>query len=541
MLSRARPMGVEMLQDDQTRLIEALRNAALYGASEVRLLETHISYVLLTGDYAFKIKKAIRLNFLDFSTLEARRFYCVRELELNRRFAPHLYLQVVPITGTADRPEIAGSGPPIEYAVKMRQFPQDALLGAMLARGALTHAHLDDLAARLSSFHDLAERIDPAVPFGTAAAVRALAMENFTDIDALLGDADDRTDLAALCAWTDWEHHALGPVFDGRRNDGFVRACHGDLHLGNIALVEGIVTMFDGIEFNERMRWGDVMADVAFLVMDLRYRTRPDFAARLFNLYVESTGDYAGVRVFRFYAAYRAMVRAKVARVRSAELVAEDLRAGADAEYRAHVRLALDYTETPHAGLILTHGPSGAGKTTLSEGLLELIGAVRIRTDVERKRLHGVPSLAASQSALDAGLYSHRETERTYERARSLTRDVVAGGFPAIVDGTFLKRWQREMFRQLASELAVPFVIVDFVAAPATMRARIEERRRAASDASEADARVLESQLQSAEAFGEDEGPAVVTYDAATAPEGARQAAVWQPVVARLGRRPSAA
>ena len=524
----------------QARLIDALRNPALYGAASVRVIETHISYVLLTGRYAFKIKKAVDLGFLNFSTLEARRFYCERELQLNRRFAADIYLDVVPIRGTAENPQLSGEGPVIEYALRMRQFPQHALLTDLLDREALTPDHVDELAARLASFHSTAERIRSDARYGTAADVRALALENFASIDSLLAPGADRGDLTSLCAWTTWEHDALAAWFDERRLHGFVRACHGDLHLGNIALVDGAVTMFDGIEFNERMRWSDVIADVAFLVMDLRHRRQAGLSARLLNAYLEHTGDYHGARGLRFYAAYRAMVRAKVARLRAAETTDAVARAACEAEFRAYVQLALGYTRPSRAAVIITHGPSGSGKTTVSQGLLEVVGGIRIRTDVERKRTAGVAATATSHSALDAGLYGRRETEETYARVRALAQYVVSGGCPAIIDGAFLQRWQRASFRELAAALDVPFVIVDFTAPPEILRARVTRRLQSGVDASEADVRVLEKQLRS-EALESEEKVFVVTYDATVPPEHARQPAAWQEVVDRLGRWPSAA
>jgi len=256
---------------DQARLVRALTNPGLYGDSctGVRVIETHISYVLLTGQFAYKIKKAVALPFLDFTTLAARRLYCERELDLNRRLAPQIYLQVLAITGTADVPRLHGEGPVIEYAVKMREFPQEALLTCVLARGELTTDHIDSLAATVAAFHTSSARAREHSRFGSPKAVLELAVENFTEIEPLLADDSDQYAIADLRRWTEREHTLRAPLFAGRQRHGFVRECHGDLHLGNIALVDGRVTVFDCIEFNEDMRWSDVMADVAFLVMDL--------------------------------------------------------------------------------------------------------------------------------------------------------------------------------------------------------------------------------------------------------------------------------
>jgi len=501
--------------DDQSRLVRALTNAALYGprCTAVRVVETHISYVLLTGRYAYKIKKAVDLGFLDFTTLAARHFYCDRELELNRRLAPALYLEVVGITGTIDAPFIGGDGPAIEYAVRMREFPQDALLTCVLARSALTAGHIDALASVVAAFHTSAPRAEPGSRFGSPTKILDLAIENFTEIEPLLEHDSDRRAAADLRRWTEREHAACANLFSARQRSGFVRECHGDLHLGNIALVDGLVTIFDCIEFNEDMRWSDVMADVAFLVMDLRDRGRPDLASRFLSGYLERTGDYDGVKILRFYIVYRAMVRAKVACMRASQ-IDDAARAGKTAEYREYLSLAARCARLSAPGIVITHGLSGSGKTTRSAALVDEAGAIRIRTDVERKRIHGLPPLARTESAPDAGLYSAAATDRTYAHVACLARTVAAAGYPVVIDGTFLRRRYRDQFRALAADLDVPFTIVDFVASVETLRARILERREAGSDASEANLEVLERQRRSAEPIAPDERAVTVTFDA---------------------------
>jgi uncharacterized protein len=523
--------------EEQIRLIRSLSDVALYGPSctEVRVIETHISYVLLTGSFAYKIKKAVDLGFLDFTTLDRRRFYCDRELELNRRLAPTIYLEVVAITGTIDTPRLGGDGPALEYAVKMREFPQDALLARVLARGALTAAHIDALATTVAAFHESSARAPLNSHVGSAGAILELAVENFTEIEPLLEHESDRREVAALRAWTEREHASRAALFTRRRRDGFVRECHGDLHLGNIALVDGQVTIFDCIEFNDDMRWSDVMADVGFLVMDLQDRGRSDFASRFLNAYLERTGDYDGLEILRFYIVYRAMVRAKVACMRASQM-----KGGAEAgtlkidEYHEYLALATRGSQSTTAGIIMTRGPTASGKTTRSQALVELVGAIRVRTDVERKRLHGLTPMYRSGSPLNAGLYSTTETDRTYVQVRDLTRTVAGAGYPVVVDGTFLLRRHRELFRALAVDLRVPFVIVDFVAPVEVLRTRVQERQEAGLDASEADTRVLEHQLQAAEPLAADERALAVTCDAEAPIERSWQAESWRPVLERL-------
>lgn len=517
----------------QARLIASLTNPAIYGpdVDRVEVLETHISYVLLTGPYAYKIKKAVNMEFLDFTTLAARRFDCEEELRLNHPLAPSIYLGVVAITGTVEKPAIGGDGPVLEYAVKMRQFPQEALLSHLLPEGRLTLADIDALAATIASFHRAAGVARPDTAFGTAAHVLQAARQNFSQIRPRLDSACDQVELEAIVEWTEREHVNRRSAFDERYRDGFVRECHGDLHLGNIARVDGQITLFDRLEFNPAMRWIDVMSDVAFLVMDLQHRRRTDLAFRVLNAYLEQTADYDGLRVLRFYAAYRAMVRAKVTCFRAGQIDSPDRPHASDAfkaEYREYVTLAARYFARPRPALVVMHGLSGCGKTTLSRVLVESLGAIRIRTDVERKRLHGLSAGAASQSPVDAGLYAEDRTRATYLRVQTLARGIVAAGYVAIADGAFLKRWQRDLFRSLASELGIPFVIVDLAADVATLRERISRRIEGGHDASEANLAVLNHQLATSEGIASNERPFTVGYDARAPLEQASDHAAWR-------------
>lgn len=502
----------------QQTLIAALQRPDVYEdhVSRVTLLETHISYVLLTGPYAYKIKKSVDLGFLNFTALEARRRYCEEEIRLNRRLAPDIYLDVVPIAGTPTRPILSGPGPAIEYAVRMREFPQESLLSRMLSMGTLRAGHIDALAARVADFHAAADVAPSNGRFGRPHDIHGLALDNFRAIEPLLtGDAEIR-DVAALRDWSEREYRARLAVFDRRRRDGFVRECHGDLHLGNIAWVDDAATVFDCIEFNDEMRWGDVLSEVAFTVMDLEDRGRSDLAFRYVNAYLERTGDYAGLAVFRFYLVYRAMVRAKVGALSRRKAPAGGERAQEDV-YRGYLALATRYTNEASQAIVVTNGVAGSGKSTAAGALAESIGAIRIRTDIERKRLHGLAANARTGSPLDAGLYAADATERTYRAVGALVRHVAAGGFVAIVDGTFLKRWQRDLFRGVAREMDIPFVILRMKAGLAAIRQRLVERGQRRDGPSEADGAVLEHQLGTLEEITGEEADALIEYDAEAA------------------------
>jgi aminoglycoside phosphotransferase family enzyme/predicted kinase len=524
----------------QARLVAVLRDAiADEEGGRVELVETHISFVILTGQFAYKIKKALELGFLDFRSLAARRFYCEEELRLNRRLAPKLYLDVVRITGSSELPVFGGTGPAIEYAVKMREFPQEALGSRALERGELSAADVDALAGKVAAFHRTTLAAGNDKPFGTPESVLRIALQNFAQIRPLLGAPEEITRLDSLAAWTERQHAAAAGFMALRRSKGFVRECHGDLHLGNIAFVDGELTIFDCIEFNEEMRWIDVMSEVAFVVMDLDDRGRPHFAHRFLNAYLEITGDYDGLNVLRFYLVYRAMVRTKVSCLRAEQLASGDAKAVALAEYRDYLKIAEQYAQPSRPALIITHGLSGSGKTTLSQPLLEMIGAVRVRTDIERKRLHSLPAAASDRSGIEAGLYSPEATRQTYLRALQVARDGTIAGYRMIIDAAFLKHWQRQLFRDLASELDVPFIIVDFIAGKATLHERVAQRLHGPHGASDADLAVLEHQHRAQERLEPDELPDTVTYDAQSPLTEARLPARWRGVLDRLAAAPS--
>ncbi len=516
------------------RLIEALSRGAIYPhpAEGVEVLETHISYVLLAGDYAYKIKKPLDLGFLDFSTLEARRRCCEEELRLNRRTAPDIYLATVRITGSETAPVLDGAGPAIEHAVKMRRFAQDALLDRMAKRGELSPTLVDAIARKLAAFHATVAKAERDSGFGSPAGVTAPAQKNFDHIKELIGDAPDVPQLERLRAWTEQEGARLASVFAARQRGGFVRECHGDLHLGNIALIGGEPVLFDCIEFSADLRWIDVMNEVAFLIMDLADHRLPGLAIRCLNAYLEVTGDFAGLAVLRYYMVYRAMVRAKVACIRAHQPgLAREAQAAIETEYRGYFHLAERLARRGRPALTLTHGLSGSGKTTVAGALAERLGAIRVRSDIERKRLFGLPETARTGSAVGGGIYDPRTTRRTYARLADLARAVLEAGWPVIVDATFLRDTERAAFRSLARELAVPAVIVSCTAPDAELRARILARERTRADASEADLAVLARQRDASEPPSLEEIRDTLLFDTSLPQE------QWGPPLERIAER----
>ncbi len=493
--------------DQQPALVQGLLNAEAYPhpCSEIQLVETHISWVFLTGDYAYKVKKPVNMGFLDFTTLDKRRFYCGEELRLNSRHAD-FYLKVVPLT---EGPRVEGPGQPIDYAVKMRQFDPSMLLSLQLAEERLKPDHIDRLAEEAALLHQHVARATSSDLHGTPTLVQEPCLENFDQLDTLIKDQGRKQRLTRLRAWTEAEFKRLAPLMATRKERGWVRECHGDLHLGNVTEINGKVVIFDGIEFNENFRWIDVLNEMAFLFTDLEHRGRPDLAWRALNRYLELSGDYGGLRLLRYYRLYRVMVRAKVDAFRLAQpgLDQEELE-----ELEADIDVYLDQAEETvrlvRPDLILTRGLSGSGKTYTSQHLLEIMGAIRLRSDVERKRLFGLPSEARTGSDLGQGIYSAAATQDTQVRLQTCVRSLLEAGYPVIVDATFLKSEQIAPFRELAQELKVPFAILDLRAEESVLRNRLARRT---GDASEAGQEVLSAQLAHYEPL---DGEEVLVLDA---------------------------
>jgi hypothetical protein len=471
---------------------------------QVALVATHLSWVLLAGPYAFKLKRPVRLPFVDFTTPEARHAACLEELRVNRRLAPALYLDVVPVFGTraAPRWQDAGGEAAIDHAVRMRRFDDDALLSRRLAAGRLGGDDIDRLAARLGAFHRDAPACREAVvpPERTAASLAAqvLAAPDGASAGTPAEDARARR----LRGWLAAESQRLAPCFRAREAAGAVRDGHGDLHLENLVAIGDDVTAFDAIEFDAGLRRIDVMADLAFATMDLAARGRRDLAFRLLDRWLAVTGDHAGLRVLRFHEVCRALVRALAAR-----LAPERARGGPD--YLAH---ALALTDAAAPRLVLMHGLPGSGKSVLAGALVEQVGAVRVRADVERKRLAGLGETASSRAA-GRSLYDEETSRRTYARLLDAARAGLDGGWTVIADATFQRRADRDAFRAEAAARGVPFVVLDCVADEGTLRERVARRAQAGGDASEADLDVLERRRRDTVPPGDDERADIRTID----------------------------
>ncbi|MCL4184161.1 MAG: AAA family ATPase [Burkholderiaceae bacterium] len=499
-----------------SRLVEALQQRLQASTGRpVHRVETHISWVLLDGEFAWKIKKPVRLGFLDFSDLATRRRFCDEELRLNRRLAPGLYLDVVAIGGSVEAPQLAGSGPALEYAVKMRQFPRGALFSERLDAGTLEPGHLDRLAVRLAAFHDAAPAAGVDTPYGSAARIEADTARALDGLAALVGAAA----LIGLRERLQAASGSLRALFERRKAAGRVREGHGDLHLANAVVLDDDVTAFDCIEFDPGLRWIDVYNDVAFLAMDLLAHGRRDLAFRFLDAWLAAGGDHEGLPVLRYYLAYRALVRALVAHIRRAQ--------GGGAPGPDYLALAQRLAHERDARLLVTHGLSGSGKSHLSQRLLERVGAIRLRSDVERKRLFGLAALDDSSAAPGQGIYGAQASQRTYQRLHALASVALDAGYPVIVDAAFLRAGERDDFRRLARERGVPFTILHCRADAALLRERVAARRAGRADASDADQAVLERQLAAHDALREDERALAIDVDTGRAHDIEAIAAAW--------------
>ena len=498
--------------DTNPPLIEALLKPQAYphDVADIQLIETHISWVFLTGRYAYKIKKPVNFGFLDFSTLEKRRFYCQEEVRLNQRLAKEWYLEVVAITGQPSHPKMGGAVPALEHAVKMVQFPTSQTLRDSAENGQLSKHEIDQISEIIANFHSSIEITDGHSPFGDSHEINHWCHENFHHIRPLLDGKHQLSQLDAIEAWSKAENVAKSLLMQQRKQQGYVRECHGDLHLGNMVQINGKVILFDCIEFNPLLRWIDVISEVAFLVMDLLHLGYDGFAYRFLNRYVQHTGDYHGLVLFRYYLIYRALVRAKVTLLRKAQNPDKATCGHIYSEYTAYADLAECFIHINQTELIITHGFSGTGKSTYASQLAEKIGAIQIRSDLERKRLYGFPAQGITGSGIESGIYTQEAGEKTYHHLTKLAKTVLESGFSVIIDAAFLKVGQRNLFRQLASELKVKFTIIDFQASEEMLCNRIKQRQ---NDPSEATVAVLRQQIQTAQALSENEKNHVITIN----------------------------
>ena len=513
---------------EQRLLIEKLLNPSAYPhpVDKVRLIETHISWILLTGKFAYKLKKAVKLEFINASSLQRRLQFCFEELRLNSRLAPDLYLGVVEIIGPSESPKILDNeykgarrlnNKAIEVAVKMIQFPGKSILYKQLRKGAIHNLSMRRLAEELASFHLTISKATPNGNLGTPHAVITPARKNLNILKELNLQKNDRSSLDKLQNWTEEESNRLWSRFSQRLHHGAIRECHGDLHAGNIHLTANDhLEVFDAIDFNPELRWIDPISEVAFLAMDLQFRQRQDLAMELLNHWLEQTGDYWGLDLWRWYSSYRALVRAKVKGLRIQQLRDQKTIYSLDTkeidqlerDLNNYLKQALFLKKNHSNALILMHGLSGSGKSFVSERLCHRLPAIRLRSDLERQRAFGQSPLQVKLGSMYSQISSEQALPRfslnkyapevnkwLFENLLpALAARCLDSGFTTIVDATFLKRKERDHFSNLARDRELPFAIVACECSEATARARLMQRASQGTDPSEADLNIRQQQ-----------------------------------------------
>lgn len=480
-----------------SRLVKALLEPGSYphAADAIEMIETHISWVFLAGDYAYKIKKPVALGFLDFRELAKRRFYCEEEIRLNRQWAPEIYIDVVKVTLSRGRAKIGGAGPAIEYAVKMRRFDQNLRLDKQLECARLSPEDMRELAANIAGRHEFADKVPVSRRQRAIDLTESLMWDNFTSLRSVI----DASELDLLVDWTRDQLEKLRPIITGRFDRGFYRDCHGDLHLGNLVRLPRGITTFDCIEFSADLRFIDIACDIAFLIMDLESKQRDDLAAHFVNRYFEKSDDYASMRLFDLYFVYRCLVRAKVAAIRATERNAADAAQHDVAEATRYVAMASRQARQRRPILMVMHGLSGSGKTWISERLMAQLPAIRIRSDLLRKRLFGYAETDRSGSEIAQGIYTEASDADVYAGMRERAEVVLCSGHNVILDATFLQRRFRDDALALARQCDAAHIIVCATLPDEELQRRLLAREQSGVDASEAGLDVLEHQLLSQE------------------------------------------
>ena len=503
-----------MTQIDISTLVERMQQSAFYPHSTVEpieLVQTHISYVFLTGDYAYKLKKAVDFGFLDFSTLEKRNHFLAEEMHMNQAIAPELYLEILPITQDGNKYILGGAGEAVEYALKMRQFPQENLFINLFEAGKLGPEYMEELGKIVAQFHSQAETNDYIRSFGTVAKIREAIDENYQQTVPYIGIAQTQQQFDDTKAYTDQFFAENEALFQARIDNNKIKECHGDLHLKNICLWQDKIQLFDRIEFNEPFRFVDVMYDIAFAVMDLEARNSQDLANIFLNTYLEQTGDWLGLQVLPLYLSRQAYVRAKVTSfLLNDPSIPDGVKESAKQTASDYYQQAWAYTQKRSGKIILMSGLSGAGKSTVARAIAQNINAIHVRSDAVRKHLAGIPPSEKGGEEI----YSGEMSQKTYTRMSELGVLLANSGFAVILDAKYDRMALRQQAIEAASAHNIPLQIINCTAPMEVLRDRLDKR---SGDISDATAELLASQQAQAEEFTSVEQAYVTTIDTSKA------------------------
>ena len=486
------------------RILDSLMKPGAYPVhtDSVELLQTHISWLFLTDSHVFKIKKPVNFGFLDFSTLELRHFYCAEEVRLNRRLCPDMYEQVIALRETDAGAAFTGNGTIIEYAVMMKRLPADRMLDRLVDNGSITLEEIERIAREIARFHATAQTSPHISQCGSLEQIRFNWNENFQQTEVFSSSTLPPAVCRTIRSYVDSFLERHRSLFEERIQRGYIRDGDGDLHLGNICLYNNSAYIFDCIEFNERFRFGDTAADLAFLLMDLDYHHRPDLSEAVLSTYISASGDGGIMALIPFYKIYRAFVRGKVESMRllddgitEAEQAAAEKRAG------SYFRLAQGYCvrEALPPTLYITCGTMGSGKSTLAGQISFELGLANFNSDRIRKKLAHIPPESAVHVPFSSGLYSREMTRQTYCRLEQLAATELSAGRSVVIDASFGSASEREVFSHVAAAHHARFIILSVECDQQEQQKRLQHRTAEGASVSDGRLELLQQQINTFE------------------------------------------
>jgi len=471
---------------EQSLLFQSIKNPQLYGedVSSVEIIQTHISYVALTGKYAYKIKKPVNFGFLDFSTLEKRKYFCEEEVRLNKRLCPDIYIGVVPITQKDNNLELSGKGKVVDYAVKMKEFPQEKIMTKLLEKEKISEEILDKICDILNNFYKKSEHSKEIDNYGSIETIKKNTDENFDQTESVIDVTISKEKFNFIKNATNQFLAQNKDIFKKRIKDGFIRDCHGDLHSGNIVVSDNKVFIFDCIEFNKRFRYSDVSSDIGFLAMDLDFQAHPYHSSYFINKYVEKSNDLGIFDVLNFYKCYRAYVRGKVIgfklndkhidKKEKQEIIKIASRYFDLAYYYASL-FSKDLVKTKPI-FFITSGLTGTGKTTVARKISIDYHTHLISTDEIRKELEGIDKFEKHHDAYNTGLYSPDKMLFTYEKVLEKADKILSKGENVTMDATFKTKKLRDMACNVASKNNANFLVLFCKTPEKFIKKYLEER-----------------------------------------------------------------
>ena len=480
---------------DELKFYESLKNPSFYGpkVKSVKILQTHISYIALTGKYAYKIKKPVNFGFLDFSNLEKRKFYCEEEIRLNRRLCPEIYNDVVTITKKDNTFKIDGKGKIIDYAVKMKEFPQENIMTKMLHNNKIDEKIIDKILDILIKFYKTSEKSKEINTFGSIDKIKINTDENFEQTESAIDKTISENIFNFIKKNTNKFLKEKKDVFKSRIKKGFIRDCHGDLHTGNIVVTNSDIYIFDCIEFNNRFRYSDIASDICFLVMDLDFLGHPYLSSYMIEKYIEKSGDKEIIKVLNFYKCYRAYVRGKVTGFRLDDPNIDDKeKKKINLTAKKYFNLAyyyaqlfsLDLLKEKKPILFITSGLTGTGKTTVARKISVDYHADLISTDAVRKELEGIDKFERHHDAYNTGLYAPSKMKITYDKIIEKAENLLKKGYNVVLDATFKTEKLRFKAQFIAKKNNAYFLIIYTTCPESIIKKYLEKRvkKRSISD-----------------------------------------------------------